>query len=225
MFQLRPLLLSLVTTFVLITGCGLNNRDGQKSNSVSGQSVNQAPIVEMKVVAAPTNYHVTKVSTFNTVLDLMSQRLAVKPSAATRGLYDLNKSSLPLTGSEITTGAWMTISAVAGGVCADLIALEKSKVATSRIFFKEIKFGQPNNLSGISTVSPGANKTIYDRIIERLGLALWGRRPSLSESQMISASLGTASLAVTQTLDAANTEVALLFTCSGIAASFEAHEK
>lgn len=213
----------LITAIIisLCSGCSLGIGNNPEKDFDSETSA-LTPSDGMPVIVPPMQYLVTRVSTFDSAMESVAQKLSVVPSGTTRGLRDLNRSSLPLTGaaSEISTGAWMTVSVLAGSVCNDLIVKERATMPESRVFFREIRFGQNNNLS---TVIGG--QRVFDSMTNRLGLALWGRKPSSAETQMISASLSDATLPVDQTLNATNTEAALLFTCAGMAASLSTHEK
>lgn len=139
------------------------------------------------------------------VLRNMSSVAGVTPSPDTEAVMERNKSAFPLNGeiSEITSGMWMALTALASSVCMDLYDKEKSLSDSNRIFYRGVNFS-----------GGGFSVERRESIIQRLTLAFWGRSASSDEQQELLNAMSEAGLSGSS-LDESATRDVLLILCTG----------
>ncbi len=127
-------------------------------------------------------------------------------SARTRGEFENRKGSLSEFGyaTDITPPMLMSIAAIAGEVCSDLIA--KEAASQNQMMFEGFSF--PNG-----SVSTG---DLHDAI-QRMALSCWHRRALDSEVNLISSMID-------ETADNRNSEQSALLLCTAMLSSYKSIE-
>lgn len=205
--------LAMASMSVALGGC-LTSKDLPESRSSAlGTEADGIPVSPPPSVAQPLAF-----TTYATILNQFASVTATTPSASTTGIYNLNKTSFPLLGkaSELSSGMWMAVSALAGGVCNDLYVKESAQAAASRLYYGDLNLGASNNLNQAVEGS-----TVKSRLYRKIALGFWGRLPVAAEETELDAALSGGGFN-TSTLTADETRQALLILCSGALASLSA---
>lgn len=135
----------------------------------------------------------------------------------TRNAANNAKAKVSETGKADTVNApmWISITNLAGEFCLELVAQERGRAAATRRFFNQVDFTQ----------SPAA-LTIEARsdIVRRMARNFWGRNETVAERTVILASLSDALAQPRRTgaNDAAETEDALIYSCTAMLSSLDA---
>jgi hypothetical protein len=163
---------------------------------------------------APSISRTASFPTFAQILDSMTTVTGTTPSAGTDAIYDANRTSFPLEGrtGEVTSGMWMSVSALAGSVCDDLYTKESGESSAARTYYGGLNLG---------TSSTGF-ATRRDQIIRGMALGFWDRYPTTAEESTIRNGLSDAGLL--NASNAQDTRDALLFICTAELASLPAIE-
>jgi hypothetical protein len=201
---------SILTVLLLVLATACSKRDDaiyMSSSDLLNDNRNS-----MNPPAAPASPNLIAVVTFDQILSSMASVAGVTPSAATLAFAEVNRSSFSLNGkaSEITSGMWMSVTALAGHVCRDLFALESGRSNDQRVYYRDVAF------------AGGNFQSVRVEVIQRLSLGAWSRMPSSAEIGHYETALTEASLGAA-TLNAAQTQSALLILCTGALGSLAAH--
>jgi len=200
----KTLCISLVLTLAG-SSCLFSDERGADSSPVD----NTDPGI---VTNDPGVVRTVSIATFDQVLSSMASLTGTTPSTATIAFMDLNRSSFALQGrtTEITSGMWMAISALAGHVCRDLYDQERVKGTSDRIYYR-----------ALNLAAGGSNtRANLDLARDRLVVGIWGRTAFTDEDGFFDTALTDSG--VTEPYDTNETRNALLILCTGTLASLSA---
>jgi len=196
-------LFGVVTTF---QACGPGILSKKESASNDGIFV-QGPDATMQAVDGAKTSAV--IHSENVLTSLVSVAGTGQPSNATRNLYNTVRGMIPESGKvdSVNGPMMMAVTNLAGSVCWDLVLQEKAiaNVSQRRIF------GQVDFTRGPASVSSAA----HDDVIRRLARSAWGRNESDEERSLIKSAVTSGFTSAT----AADTDRAMLFTCTAILSS------
>lgn len=210
-FQIKKLasavgLSALAGAIVLFVGHGCSKIGDANRVSSSSLASGAAGVSEIKIF--PNTKTVSTVYAKQFLDNMVSCTGLGIESARTRGEWNNRRGSLSEYGyaTDVTPPMLMSIAAVAGEVCSDLIDKEKDPAATRMIF-------ENFNLAGAT------NSTEIEGAIQRLALSCWQRRASPEETNLIR------DMVVDTTSSVANNgEPSALVLCTAMLASYKAIE-
>ncbi|MEQ1876392.1 MAG: hypothetical protein ABL958_07085 [Bdellovibrionia bacterium] len=136
------------------------------------------------------------------------------PTADTVNSYNRYKTTLSLDGSanSPTPPMLMAISNVAAEVCDDLVAQEKALVAANRRIFNSVNF---------ATGPAQINAAVISDTVRRMARSFWGRNETAEELTALTTGINEAKQGQTAV---AQTDIALIYACTGMLSSLSAIE-
>lgn len=139
-------------------------------------------------------------------------------STQARNAAEAAKQKISETGKadSINGPMWLSITNVAGEMCLDLVNNEKAKAQGDRRFFGQVNFS--------AAPASSLSSSVQDDMIRRMARNFWGRNETVAERTVIKSSLSEALATPKRTgaSDAAETEDAVIYTCSAMLASLDA---
>lgn len=202
-FIKASLLASTLGVTVLFIGHGCSDVGGSKKGAAASLATGAAGQDDITII--PNTKTVSTVYAKQFMDNMVSCTGLQIESARTRGEWENRKGSLSEFGyaTDVTPPMLMSIAAVAGEVCSDLI--DKEKAAANPIIFDNF------NLSGMT------NQSEVGDAIQRIALSCWHRRASDSEVTLISNLVSDAA-------DNMNGEQSALLLCATMLASYKSIE-
>lgn len=127
------------------------------------------------------------------------------------------KAKISETGKADTVNApmWISLTNLAGEVCLDLVTEERGRAATARRFFNQVDFTR-----GPASLTTEARSDL----VRRMARNFWGRNETAAERTVLLASLSEALAEPRRNgaSDAAETEDAMIYSCTAMLSSLDA---
>lgn len=187
-------------------GNGLDNISGATNGEyIAGPGGAMIPVESTKTVG---------VTNSETVLSsLVSMAGTGVPSARTLAAYNRERTKIAETGlaESVNAPMWVAVTALSGEVCWDLILAEKALAADQRRVF-----GQVNFAAAPSQLSDAAKNDV----IRRLARSAWARNETEAELALIKDGMNSVPSAAV-----ADTDRHMLYACTAIMASLDAHDQ
>ncbi|MCM2281399.1 MAG: hypothetical protein NDI61_06075 [Bdellovibrionaceae bacterium] len=149
----------------------------------------------------------------NVLSSLVSMAGIGVPSARTLQVYNRERTKIAESGKADSVNApmWVAVTTLSGEVCWDLIIAEKALAQNQRRIFTQVDF---------ATAPAQVSDTAKNDLIRRLARSAWARNETSDELTLIKS--GMASITGTTPAD---TDRQMLFACTAVMASLDAHDQ